>query len=167
MLTHPAAAHATDITPTCPNVSAAKRACTCLIDPHQIHCMICKKGRGVDQRHSALARCLADLITTHTGVKVHLEQTIPEIPRQPRPGAQPEGARMDIGFNLHGQVYYINTVVVTSFSTNMGLMTAASARPGHMAKREEKKNSTDTPASTWFFHPGDHRTTWVSRPEIH
>ena len=139
MLTHPAAAHATDITPTCPNVSAAKRTCTCRIDPYQLHCIVCKRGRGVDQRHSALARCLADLITTHTGVKVHLEQTIPEIPRVPRPGAQPEGARMDIVFNLHGQVYYIDTAVVTPFSANMGLMTAASARPGHMAKREEKK----------------------------
>ena len=149
MLAHPAAAHATDITPTCPNVSAAKRACTCLIDSHQIHCMICKKGGGVDQRHSALARCLADLITTHTGVKVHLEQTIPEIPRQPRRGAQPEGARMEIVFNLHGQIYYIDTAVVTPFSANTGLMSAASARPGNMAKREEKKNSTDTPASTW------------------
>ena len=139
MLAHPAAALATNISPTCPNGSAAKRVCTCPIDRHQLHCIVCKSGGGVDQRHSALARCLADLITTHTGVKVHLEQTIPEIPRVPRPGAQPEGARMDIVFNLHGQVYYIDTAVVTPFSANMGLMFAASARPGHMAKREEKK----------------------------
>ena len=104
MLTHPAAALATDIAPTCPNVSAAKRTCTCRIDPYQLHCIVCKRGGGVDQRHSALARCLADLITTHTGVEVHLEQTFPEIPHVPRPGAQPEGARMDIVFNLHGQV---------------------------------------------------------------
>ena len=128
MLAHPAAALATNISPTCPNVSAAKRVCSCPIDRHQLHCIVCKSGGGVDQRHSPLARCSADLITTH-----------PEIPRVPRPGAQPEGARMDIVFNLHGQVYYIDTAVVTPFSANMGLMFAASARPGHMAKREEKK----------------------------
>ena len=145
MLAHPTAALATNISPTCPNVSAAKRLCTCPIDRHQLHSIVCKSGGGVDQRHCALARCLADLITTHTGVKVHLEQTIPEIPRVPRPGAQPEGARMDIVFNLHGQVYYLDTAVVTTFSANMGLMTAASTRPGHMAKREEKKKIRQIP----------------------
>ena len=103
MLAHPAAALATNISPTCPNVSAAKRVCTRPIDTHQLHCTVCKSGGGVDQRHSALARCLADLITTHTGAKVHIEQTIPGLPREPHPGAQPEGARMDIVFNLHGR----------------------------------------------------------------
>ena len=149
MLTHPPAALAANISPTCPNVSAAKRVCTCRIDPHQLHCIVCKSGGGVDQRHSALASCLADLVTTHTGAKVHIEQTIPGLPREPHPGAQPEGARMDIVFNLHGQAYYIDTAVVTPFSANSGLMTAASARPGHMAKREEKQNSIGIPASTW------------------
>ena len=77
MLTHPTAALPTNISPTCPNVSAAKRVCTCRIDQHQLHCIVCKSGGGVDQRHSALARCQADLVTTHTGAKVHIEQTIP------------------------------------------------------------------------------------------
>ena len=45
---------------------------------------------------------------------------------------------MDIVFNLHGQVYYIDTAVVTLFSANAGLISAASGRPGYMAKREEK-----------------------------
>ena len=67
MLEHRAAALATNISPTCPNVSAAKRVCTCRIDPHQLHCIVCKSGGGVDQRHSAIARCLADLVTTLTG----------------------------------------------------------------------------------------------------
>ena len=75
MLAHPAAALATNNSPTCPNVSAAKRVCSCPIDTHQLHCIVCKSGGGVDQRHSALARCLADLVTTHTGAKVHIEQT--------------------------------------------------------------------------------------------
>ena len=138
MLAHPAAALAINISPTCPKVSAAKRVCTCSIDPHQLHCIVCKSGGGVDQRHSALARCLADLVTTHTGVKVHIEQAIPGTPREPRPGAHPERARMDIVFQLHGQTYYIDTAVVTPFSANAGLIAAASSRPGYMAKREEK-----------------------------
>ena len=137
MLAHPVAALATNISPTCPNVSAAKRVCARTIDTCQLHCMVCKSGGGVDQRHSALARCLADLITTHTGVKVHIEQTIPALPREPYPGAQPEGARMDIVFNLHGQTYYIDTAVVTPFSSNARLL-GATSRPGFMAKREER-----------------------------
>ena len=75
MLTHPAASQPTNISPTCPNVSAAERVCSCPIDAYQLHCIVCKSGGVVDQRHSALARCLADLVTTHTGAKVHIEQT--------------------------------------------------------------------------------------------
>ena len=146
VLAHPAAALATNISPTCPNVSAAKRVCTCPIDTHQLHCIVCKSGGGVDQRYSALARCLADLVTTHKGAKVHIEETIPGIPREPHLGAQPEGARMDIVFNLHGQTYYIDTAVVTPFSANAGLIAAASTRPGYMATREEKKKFDRYPA---------------------
>ena len=39
---------------------------------------------GVDQRHSALARCLADLVTTHTGAMVYNEQTNAGHPREPQ-----------------------------------------------------------------------------------
>ena len=46
VLVHPAASHPTNISPTCPNVSAAKRTCACPIDPHQLHRMICKNGGG-------------------------------------------------------------------------------------------------------------------------
>ena len=49
MLAHPAASHASNISTTCPNVSAAKRTCACTIDSHQLHCMTCKSGGGVDQ----------------------------------------------------------------------------------------------------------------------
>ena len=76
----------------------------------------------------------------HTWVpRSAVKQTIPGPPREPQPAAQPEGARMDIVFNLDGQTYYIDTAVITPFSANAGLISAASARPGHMAKREEKK----------------------------
>ena len=88
----------------------------------------------VDQRHSALARCLADLVTTHTGAK-----TIPGLPREPQPGAESEGARVDVVFNLRGHTFCIDTAVVTPFSSNAGLISAASARTGCMVERQEKK----------------------------
>ena len=48
-------------------------------------------------------------------------------------------ARMDIVVALRGITYYIDTAIVSPFSSSVSLMTAASARPGYMAKREEKK----------------------------
>ena len=45
---------------------------------------------------------------------------------------------MDIVVALRGLTYCIDTAIVAPFSSNIGLMTAASGRPGFMAKREEK-----------------------------
>ena len=144
MLPHPAASQASNISSTCPNVSAAKRTCACHIDPHQPHCMTCKSGGGVDQRHSALARCLADLVTKHTGTKVFIEQSIPGLTHYTRTG-QIEVARMDIVVELHGNTYYIDTAIVSPFSSNAELLSAGSGRPGHMAKREEKTKFARNP----------------------
>ena len=123
--------------------------------------MTCKCGGGVDQRHSALARCLADLITTHTGIKAYIEQSIPGIAQPTQPG-RTEGSRMDTVVELRSITYYIDTAIVTPFSSIARLISAASARPGYMAKCDEK-SSTDTPASTWphsFKSPqGDRDTT--------
>ena len=76
---------------------------------------------------------------THTGAQVHIEQTVLGLPREPQPGAQPERARMDVVFNLRDHTSYIDTAVVTPFSSNAGLISEASARPGYMAKLEDKK----------------------------
>ena len=46
--------------------------------PTTLHCL--QKRWWGNQRHSTLARCLADLITTQTGTKVYSEQTIPGFP---------------------------------------------------------------------------------------
>ena len=46
---------------------------------------------------------------------------------------------MDVVFDLRGSTYYIDTTIVTPFSSNAGLISAASGRSGFMAKREEKK----------------------------
>ena len=35
----------------------------------------------MDRRHAALARCLADVIQSHSGVKVFIEQEIPALTR--------------------------------------------------------------------------------------
>ena len=57
---------------------------------------------------------------------------------------------MDLVVELRGNTYYIDTAIVTPFSSNAGLITAASARPRlHGQTRREGKSSTDTPASTW------------------
>ena len=66
MLARPAASDPTNISPTGPNASAAKRTCSCPTDAHQLHCIVCKSGGGVDQQHSARARCSDDLVTTQT-----------------------------------------------------------------------------------------------------
>ena len=70
---------------------------------------------------------------------------------------------MDIVVELRGSTYYIDTAIVTPFSSSPELLSAASGRPGYMAKREEKINSTDTPASIWSHSysrlQGDRDTT--------
>ena len=82
---------------------------------------------------------MADLITIHTGTKVYVEQAIPGLSRFTQPGAQAEGARMDVVFDFLGSTYFIDTAIVTPFSSNAGLISAASGRSGFMAKQEEKK----------------------------
>ena len=144
MLPRPAASHSANISPTCPNVSAAKRTCACPIDDYQLHCTICRSGGGVNQRHSALARCLADLITTHTSTRAYIEQSIPGLTHTNQNG-QTELARMDIVVALRGITHYIDTAIVSPFSSCVSLMTAASARLGYMAKREEKEKVRQIP----------------------
>ena len=64
------------------------------------HCYGCRYGGGVDRRHAALAQCLADIIHSHSGVKVFIEQEVPALTRVVN--GQTEHARMDLVFNLHG-----------------------------------------------------------------
>ena len=139
LLAHPAASHPTNISPTCPNVSAAKRTCACPTDTHQLHSMTCRSGGGVDQR-PALAKCFADLITPHTAAPRSTSNKLsPGLSRSTQPGAQAEGARIDVFFDLQSSTNHIDTAIVTPFSSNAGLISAASGRPGFMAKREEKE----------------------------
>ena len=49
-----------------------------------------------------------------------------------------EHARMDLVFNLHGSITYLDVSIVAPFSCNPSLVAAASTKPGLMAKRAEK-----------------------------
>ena len=136
MLPHPVAANPADVVQFCPNKSAAGVICNKPLDPKQHHCYGCRYGGGVDRRHAALARCLADIIHSHSGVKVFIEQEVPALARVVN--GQTEHARMDLVFNLHGSITYLDVSIVAPFSCNPSLVSAASTKPGLMAKRAEK-----------------------------
>ena len=67
MLPHPVAANPADVVQFCPNKSAAGVICNKPLDTKLHHCYGCRYGGGVDRRHAALARCLADIIQSHSG----------------------------------------------------------------------------------------------------
>lgn len=136
MLPHPVAANPADVVQYCPNKSATGVICNKPLDLNLHHCCGCRYGGGVDRRHAALARCLADVIQSHSGVKVFIEQEVPGLTRVVN--GQTERARMDLVFNLHGALTYLDVSIVAPFSCNPSLVAAASTKPGHMAKRAEK-----------------------------
>ena len=65
-----------------PNKSAAGVIRNKPFEPKQHHCYGCRYGGGVDRRHAAVVRCLADVIQSHSGVKVFIEQEIPALTRR-------------------------------------------------------------------------------------
>ena len=70
------------------------------------------------------------------GVKVFIEQEVPALTRVVN--GQTEHARMDLVFNINGSVTYLGVSIVASFSYNPSLVSAASTKPGLMAKRAEE-----------------------------
>ena len=79
---------------------------------------------------------LADIIQSQSGVKVFIEQYVLALTRVVH--GQTECARMDLVFNLHGSITYLDVSIVAPFSCNPSLASAASTKPGLMAKRAEK-----------------------------
>ena len=110
--------------------------CNKSVDLQQNHCNGCRYGGGVDRRHAAVARCLADVIQSHSGAEVFIEQEVLALTRVVN--GQSEHARMDLLFNFCGSVTYLDVSIVAPFSCNPSLVSAASTRPGLMAKRAEK-----------------------------
>ena len=157
MLPHPVAANPADVVQFCPNKSAAGAICNKTLDPKLHHCYGCLFGGGVDRRHAALARCLADIIHSHSGVKVFIEQEVPALTRVVN--GQTEHARMDLVFNLNGSITYLDVSIVAPFSCNPSLVSAASTKPGLMAKRAEK--------TKFDRYPHINLVTWSTCQEIH
>ena len=136
MLPPLAAPNAADVVQSCPNKSAAGLICNKPVDTQQHHCYGCRYGGGVDRRHAAVTRCVADVIHSHSGTKVFIEQEVPVLTRVVI--GQREHARMDLAFNLKGSITYLDVSIVALFSCNPSPVSAASAQPGHMAKGAEK-----------------------------
>ena len=67
MLPHPAAPDPSGVAPICTNKSATGQTCGKPVDAQQHHCYGCRYGGGVDRKRAAVARCLADVIHTHSG----------------------------------------------------------------------------------------------------
>ena len=122
---------------TC-NKGAAGQICGKPVDVQQHHCCGCRYGGGVDRWHAEVARCLADMIHSHNGTKVYIEQVIPSLTRVV--DGQPEHARMDLVFSHNGTTTYLDVAIVSTFSSNPALIATASNRPGHVTKRAEKAN---------------------------
>ena len=96
MLPHTAAPNAADVVQSCANKSAAGLMCDKSVDTQQHHCYGCRYGGGVDRRHATVGRCLADVIQSHSGAKVFIEQEVPALTRVVN--GQTEHARMDLVF---------------------------------------------------------------------
>ena len=126
MLPHPAAPNAADVVQFCPNKSAAGVICNKPVDPQQHHCYGCRYGGGVDRRHAPVGRCLSDVIQSHSGAKVFIEQEVLALTRVVN--GQTEHARMDLVFNLNGSVTYVDVSIVAPFSCNPSLVSAASTK---------------------------------------
>ena len=114
--------------PRGPHVSAAKRVCSCPIDAHQLHCCVCLSGGGVGQRHSALARRLACLVTARST-------------RRSTHGHRIQPARTHVLYR-HGSGHAIFLQRRTHLISQRPPML-------HGQTRREEKSSTGTPASTW------------------
>ena len=95
--------------------------------------MICKSGGRVDQWQSAIGRCLADLITKHTGTKVSIETNRPKVFLE-----SPNLVHRRKVLAWTGSTCCIDTAIVTPFSSSAGLILTASGRQGFTAKRVEK-----------------------------
>ena len=167
MLPDPAAPNATDVVQSFPNKSAAVLNCYKPVDVKQHHCYGCRYGGGVDRRHATVERCLADVIQSHSGAKVFIEQEVPDLTRVVN--GQTEHARMDLVFSLNGSVTYLDVSIVALFSCNPSLVSAASRKPGLVAKRAEK-NKTDRYPHNNFVpfilettgRPGPHTGQFIS-----
>ena len=65
-------------------------------------------------KHAAVGRCLPDVIQSHSGAKVFIEQEVPALTRVVN--GQTAHARVDLVFNLNGSVTNLDVSIVAPFS---------------------------------------------------
>ena len=135
MLPHPVAANPADVVQFCQTKVPQVLFATNPLDPKQHHCYGCRYGGGVDRRTCSTGALPCGYHHSHSGVKVFIEQEVPALTRVVN--GQTEHARMDLVFNLHGSITYLDVSIVAPFSCNPSLVSAASTKPGLMAKRAE------------------------------
>ena len=85
-----------------------------------------------------LARCLADVIQSHSGAKVFIEEEVPALTRVVN-GHRLNTLGWILSFNLNGSVTYLDVSTVAPFSCNPSLVSAASTKPGFMAEESGKE----------------------------
>ena len=150
--------------------------CNKPLDPKQHHCYGCRFGGGVDRRHAALARCLADVIQSHRGVKVFIEQEVPALTRVVN--GQTEHARTDLVFDLNGSVTYLDVSVVAPFSCSPSLVLLPAQNQDLWPRERRKTNLTGTHTSILFLSflrlqaglahmPGNSLTTYCEMLKTH
>ena len=115
MLPHPASPNATDVVQSCPNKSTAGLICNKTVDAETASL---PSAVGTVEVLIAgvplLGRCLADVIHSHSGTKVFLEQEVPALTRNVN--GQAEHACMDLVFNINGSATYLDVSIVAPFS---------------------------------------------------
>ena len=99
-----------------PTKSAAGLICNKPMDRLQHHCYGCQLGGGADRRHAVVARCFADVIQSHSDIKVFIEQDVLALTRVVN--EQSKHARMDLVFNLNGSFPYLDLSIVDPWSCN-------------------------------------------------
>ena len=162
MLPHPAVADLADVVQFCPNKSAAGVICNKPLDPKQHHCYGCRYGGGVDRRHAALARCLVDVIQSHSGVKVFIEKEVLALTVLSTDRLNTLGWILSLTLTV--SVTYLDVSIVAPFSCNPSLVSAASTKPGLMAKRAEKNKFNRYPHTNLVPFILE---TWSTCQEIH
>ena len=131
--------------------------CNKPVDPQQHHCYGCRYGGGVDRRDAAVGRCLANVIQSHSGEKVFIEQEVPALTRVVN--GQSEHARMDLVFNLNWFGYSIWMCPLLLPSLAIRPWSQQPAQNQDLWPKERKRpNSTDIHTSTSFLSS--------SRPQV-
>ena len=149
MLPHPAASNAADVVQFCPNKSVSGVICNKPVDPQKHHCYGCRYGGGVDRRHAAVGRCLADVIQSHSGATVFIEQELTALTRVVN--GQTEHARMDLVFNLNGSVTYLDVSIVAPFACSPSWSQQPAQNQDVWPKERKRTNLTGTHTSISFL----------------